>query len=320
MMAAKSLITLYRDQLPALLAKKDRGRQTEGQVEQRCKAYGEVLPLDYVPGAEALLKSAKEIDVKSSKKKGDDSDSDGWVDIDGSGDEFEIPTDSEDDDESGDEVDIKSEDEDDAEDEEGEDDDDEDVDDEEDEDDSADDEEEEVESGDEHEDVKENKASKKSAEAANSSKKEKAVKVKAEVLDEKEAAQTLAATRIFTDEDFKRIDAENIRKFTKNARKRPLEADKSEYIKLNDIEMIFKKRRTDKDSRLESVMRGREDREKFGYRDKRRNIHCSKTNNEKTKKKNFHMMRHKARSKVKKSFKEKQLSMRKHLLKQKRMK
>jgi len=141
---------------------------------------------------------------------------------------------------------------------------------------------------------------------------------KAEILDEKTAVQELAATRIFTDEDFKRIDAENIRKFTKNARKRPLEGEKSEYVKLNDIEMIFKKRRTDKGSRLESVMRGREDREKFGYRDKRRNIHCSKTNNEKKKTKNFGMMRHKARSKVKKSFKDKQQSMRKHLLKQKK--
>lgn len=140
------------------------------------------------------------------------------------------------------------------------------------------------------------------------------------ILNEKAAAQEIAMTRIFTDEDYVRIDAQNIKKQVSNARKRPLEAETSEYVKLNDIEMIFKKRRNDKNSRFETVMRGREDREKFGYRDKRANIHCSKTNAEKSKKKNFGMMRVKARSKVKKSFKEKQHTMRQHLLRQKKMK
>lgn len=140
------------------------------------------------------------------------------------------------------------------------------------------------------------------------------------VLDEKQAAQELAITRLFTDEDFKRIDMENIKKHTKGARKRPLESEKSEYVRLNDIEMIFKKKKHDKEARLESVMKGRAGREKFGYKDGRKNEHCSKTNREKRKRKNFGMMRNKARSKVKKSFKDKQQSMRKHLLKQKKMK
>lgn len=141
-----------------------------------------------------------------------------------------------------------------------------------------------------------------------------------ETLNGTEAAREIAMTRVFTDEDFARIDAQNIKKHLSNARKRPLEADKTEYVKLNDIEMIFKKRRNDKNTRLESIMKGRENREKFGYRDKRKNIHCSKTNAEKEKKKNFGMMRQKARSKVKKSFKDKQQAMRKHLLRQKKMK
>lgn len=140
------------------------------------------------------------------------------------------------------------------------------------------------------------------------------------VLDEKQAAQELATTRLFTDEDFKRIDMENIKKHTKGARKRPLEAEKSEYVRLDDIEMIFKKRKADKQARLESVLKGRTGRDKFGYKDGRQNENCSKTNREKRKKKNFGMMRNKARSKVKKSFKDKQQSMRKHLLKQKKMK
>ena len=141
-----------------------------------------------------------------------------------------------------------------------------------------------------------------------------------EILDDKAAVQELALTRIFTDEDFKRIDAANIKKQTTNARKRPLESEKSEYVRLDDIEMVYKKRKHDKQSRLDSVMKGRTDREKFGYKDGRQNIHCSKTNKEKSKKKNFNMMRLKARSKVKASFKDKQQAMRKHLLKQKRMK
>lgn len=335
MMAAKSLITLYRDQLPALLHKKDRGRQTEGQAELRCKAYGEVAPMDHIPGAEALLKSAKTIDVK---EEGND-DSDSWVDVNDSGSEINIETDSEEDSEEGndandvagdvDDEDVEDEDEnEDSEDSEDINDDEE----EETDDDDIEEEESKIKNKEHHLDAmvvaKAQPSSLKKENARfNSTSEEKPKKqvkfendTKAHILDEKQAAQELAATRIFTDDDFKRIDAENIRKFTKNTRKRPLEADKSEYVKLNDIEMIFKKRRTDKDSRLESVMRGREDREKFGYRDKRQNIHCSKTNNEKKKKKNFTMMRHKARSKVKKSFKDKQQTMRKHLLKQKKMK
>lgn len=327
MMAAKSLITLYRDQLPALLHKKDRGRQTEGQAELRCKAYGEVAPMDYVPGAEALLKSAKAIDVK---EKGDD-DSDSWVEVNDSGSEINIETDSD-----------NSEEENEADDDVAGDVDDEDVEDEDSEDIDADEAEETdgdvVDIGNEESKNKEHhldvifvakpqpsSLKNKNVLANNISERKPKKQVKFEndtkthILDEKQAAQELAATRIFTDDDFKRIDAENIRKFTKNTRKRPLEADKSEYVKLNDIEMIFKKRRTDKDTRLESVMRGREDREKFGYRDKRQVTH-SQTNNEKKKKKNFTMMRHKARSKVKKSFKDKQHTMRKHLLKQKKMK
>lgn len=150
--------------------------------------------------------------------------------------------------------------------------------------------------------------------------KDESMKKNVEVMDEKTAAQELALTRLFTDDDFKRIDAEIIKKHTQNARKRPLEAEKSEYVRLDDIEMIYKKRKADKQARLESVLKGRTGREKFGYRDGRQNIHCSKTNTEKKKKKNFGMMRHKARSKVKRSFKDKQLDMRKHLLKQKKMK
>lgn len=134
-----------------------------------------------------------------------------------------------------------------------------------------------------------------------------------------EAAQELALTRIFTDEDFKKIDMANVKKAVTNSRKRPLEAEKTEFVKLDKIEMIYKKRKHDRESRLETVMKGRTDRSQFGFKDNRKNEHSSKTNKEKRKTKNFQMMRQKARGKVKKSFKDKQAAMRKHLLQQKKM-
>lgn len=111
----------------------------------------------------------------------------------------------------------------------------------------------------------------------------------------------------------------NVKKTVTNSRKRPLEAEKSEFVKLDKIEMIYKKRKHDKEARMESVMKGRTDRSEFGFKDNRKNKNCSKTNKEKRKNKNFQMLRAKARGKIKKSFKDKQLALRKHLLQQKKM-
>lgn len=284
MMAARSLITLYREQLPALLHKKDRGRQTEAQAERKVRAYGEREVHDTVLGAEALLKDSKTIDIESE----DDTDSnDGeWVNV------------AHSDGEGG-----------------GADDDEEDED--EDEDDDDEDEDEENSNDEENEDEDNSDEGVESGEESAKAKKE---KKDMRILNQKEAAQELALTRIFTDEDFKRINAANLKKTVTSARKRPLEQDRAEFVKLNSIEMIYKKRKHDKESRLETVQAGRQDRERFGWKDGRVNEHCSKTNREKRKTKNFGMLRHKARSKVKKSFKDKQQALRKHLLHQKKMK
>ncbi|KAH8354038.1 hypothetical protein KR067_012773 [Drosophila pandora] len=283
MMAARSLITLYREQLPALLHKKDRGRQTEAQAERKVRAYGEREVHDTVLGAEALLKDSKTIDIESD---GDTDSNDGeWVNVTHSDNEGGADTEEDDDEEEEDEE------EDDEEDDDG-------NSEEEEEDSNAD---EGVGSGEEADKTKKQKADLK-------------------ILNQKEAAQELALTRIFTDEDFKRINAANLKKTVTSARKRPLEQDRAEFVKLNSIEMIYKKRKHDKESRLETVQAGRKDRERFGWKDGRVNENCSKTNREKRKNKNFGMLRHKARSKVKKSFKDKQQALRKHLLHQKKMK
>ncbi|XP_023307069.2 protein SDA1 homolog [Lucilia cuprina] len=338
MMAARSLIMLYREQLPALLHKKDRGRLTEAQAELKPKAYGAVEIHETIPGAEALLKSSKTIDLGSDDDDTDSNDGE-WVSVSHSEGEN-----NEDDDEAA------SDDEEDDDEEDDEDDDDEDCEDEDDESVGSDDEEEvDDDNEDDEEEVKENE--KKSENNKNETNKPKANKSKksrsnsissaasksskkslkgkktstevpenATILNEKEAAQELALTRIFTDEDFKRINAANVKKAVTNARKRPLEKDREEFVKLDKIEMIYKKRKHDKETRLESVQSGRSDREKFGWKDGRKNENCSRTNREKEKRKNFVMMRHKARSKVKKSFRDKQQAMRKHLLHIKKMK
>ncbi len=54
MMAARSLIALYRTTHPELLHKKDRGRPTEAMAEAGVKPYGQLVSKDYVPGAEVV--------------------------------------------------------------------------------------------------------------------------------------------------------------------------------------------------------------------------------------------------------------------------
>lgn len=80
MMAARSLVQLFRNTRPELLLKKDRGKPTEAQRELVVKTYGQVVANDFVPGAEVILnethRSDVEIDSDSDEDAGDE-----WVDI-----------------------------------------------------------------------------------------------------------------------------------------------------------------------------------------------------------------------------------------------
>jgi protein SDA1 len=316
-MAARTLIGLFREQMPTLLHKKDRGRPTEASVEIKPKKYGEVIAVDHIPGAEALLKESTK---KYIKKDDGESDSDGWEDVEQSDDGWESVSEDEGDGEAtgsgnqdgwvtdsepeGSESEEESEDEDEG----------------------SDSEIEEVEPPTKARKPTKSEcssSSKASKVSKKSTKSQSAIQVE-EPADPPsiEAVKEIALTKIFTDEDFSRIEGEMLRKKVTNARKRKAEEpiEKSEFVKLNDIEMIYKKRRTDKQARVDSMQKGREGREKYGYKDGRHSIHCSKTNREKQKNKNFMMMRHKARGKAKKSFRDKQLALRKHLTQQKKMK
>lgn len=55
MMAASSLITVYKQTMPSLLHKKYRGRPTEATISLDTLKYGEIAANDFVPGAEVLL-------------------------------------------------------------------------------------------------------------------------------------------------------------------------------------------------------------------------------------------------------------------------
>lgn len=60
MMAARSLITVFRNKMPHLLHRKEKGRPTEAMVAIGAKKYGEISAAEFVPGAEILNESEGE--------------------------------------------------------------------------------------------------------------------------------------------------------------------------------------------------------------------------------------------------------------------
>ncbi|CAG4980005.1 unnamed protein product [Colias eurytheme] len=290
MMAARSLIQLYRQSMPKMLHKKDRGRPSEASVELKTKKYGEIDIKDYVPGSEVLLESEEIVDKKKSGKKTknaiDDSEEE-WVDVASSDEDINISTDSE---ESDNEDEVEEEEE-------------------------------------EDEETNADKETQQNPDKSVTTKKvvkTKQRKLTPEELQEKiKTAREVAMGKIFTDEDFKRIEAAQLKKHVSGVKRKKVVVDEedesSELVKLSDIENIYKKRKHDKNARLESVLKGREEREKFGFKDRRKNVNCSKTNREKRKTKSYQMIKHKAKGKIKRSFKEKQIAFRNYLIKQKKM-
>lgn len=303
MMAARSLIQLYRQSMPTLLHKKDRGRPTEASAELKTKKYGDMDIKDYVPGSEVLLEKKDVTNDDKKKKKGnkkkDNNSDDDWVDVNSSESELDIS----DSDEDSDNEDV--------------DDDDEIV-------------EEEEDNDDDDEEETENNAKNENETAQLQPKSVQGRKVlkpkrklnKQDIKEKVDTARNIAMETIFTDEDFKRIDAAQVKKHISGVKRKSVveeEDESGELVQLSAIENIHKKRKHDKSARLDSVLKGREERDKFGYKDRRKNIHCSKTNREKRKTKNYQMVKHKAKGKIKRSFKDKQIAFRNYLVKQKKM-
>ncbi|KAK2165091.1 hypothetical protein LSH36_55g08041 [Paralvinella palmiformis] len=241
LMAARSLMQLYREKNPALLHKKDRGRPNEAMKEFKPLQYGESGAIDYLPGAE-VLKTTDERDEHGKDHEEwescseDDDDSDGsWIDVHHSSDE-ELPE----------ETDIPS-----------------------------------------------------------------------DPTEKIQKAKEVTQSRILTQEEFKQLHLRQLAKklSTDKGKKRKSdvfeeedEEPSGEVISLSRIVNVYKKRRHDKEARMETVLASREGREKYTHRDRRQNPNASTTNKEKKKKKSFMMIKHKVARTKKKSFQEKQLN------------
>lgn len=66
MMAARSLIALFRNTMPDLLHKKDRGRPTEATMFLEPLQYGKIDAKTFIPGAEVLLeKPSEDLEIDS---------------------------------------------------------------------------------------------------------------------------------------------------------------------------------------------------------------------------------------------------------------
>ena len=142
---------------------------------------------------------------------------------------------------------------------------------------------------------------------------------------QKKKAELISHTRILTDEDFKKMKGKEIIRQVegKTGRKRKsapsadLFSNKDEIVKLDNIEMVYKRPRHDKEARLSTVLAGREGREKYSMpKKKRQNEFASTTNKEKSKKKPFMMISksRQAKGKKKRSFRDKQIALRDSLL------
>ncbi|RWS27771.1 protein SDA1-like protein, partial [Leptotrombidium deliense] len=141
-------------------------------------------------------------------------------------------------------------------------------------------------------------------------------------------ASMISASRILTAAEFKKIrnaqlakqvKAAQPKRFGKNSKEvidtSELES-KGELVELTAIERLYKRSRRDKESRLSTVMEGREGREKFGRRKGKMSEFASKTEKERKKNKAFTMIKHKVNSKKKRSFQEKHRALKSSLLKQ----
>ncbi|KAG7197771.1 hypothetical protein KM043_001589 [Ampulex compressa] len=267
MMAARSLIALYRNVMPDMLHKRDRGRPTEATVFLETPKYGEVAANNFVPGAEVLLEeNNQETEDRSSENDSDDE----WIDVSHSSD---CETDNDN------------------------------TMDEDEENDSHNDDKVTGENIDEHgKGGNDDSSSKQENDILEVSQEVRTKKNEELVEERKKMASMISMDRLLTDDDFKKIDAALVKQqvtYPKRGIKRPNVSDteRAELVKLTDIENIYKKRKHDKQARLESIKKGQEGREKFGYKDGRQNPLCSKTNREKRKTKAFQMVKHKIKGK-----------------------
>lgn len=293
-MAAKSLISLYREVAPEMLKKKDRGKTVSIELQEAKKTGGKIKKPQFgventvqgIEGIELLAKWKRENESSNANNEEDDanwevdeelsdaSDIEGeWVTVE-SDKEYDINTDSSDDEEDNKGQDIKEKKHDIANDEDS---------------DLS------LSSDDEDDSTKEAKEEEKDPEAI---------------------FREIASTRILTPADFAKLQQlrteEGVAKLM-GIRKNEELVDASSLIG----PVKYKQTR---EERLQQVLEGREDRGKFGSRRGKREYQRSTTNREKQRKKNFVMMIHKksVKGKQKMSLRDRQKVLKAHITKQKK--
>lgn len=286
-MAAKSLVTLYREVDPEMLKRKDRGKVASMELQEarrdgkdiKKRQFGVEQTVERIQGIELLAQWKKSNEAEGAEN--DEENDDNWVVAENSEDE-----DSDDGEwvtmQSDQEYDVDMGDSDDSDNSDG--------------------------SDDEKEDSKKDGVAESAEGAAEDA-------VKTEKIDAETAFRELAATRVLTPADFAKL--QELRNEQGVAR---LMGARNEETVDSDALVGPVKRKNTKEERLQSVLEGREGREKHGSRrGKRENAH-STTNREKQRKKNFVMMVHKrsVQGKQKMSLRDRQKLLRAHITKQKK--
>ncbi|UYV62566.1 SDAD1 [Cordylochernes scorpioides] len=304
-MAANSLMKLYRDIDPNMLNRKDRGRPTQAMAELELPQYGELTAKEFIPGAEVLgddddeeaaaSKKTKSSTEKDDGSKEDDSEEE-WEDEEeeGSDDEEEANNDEEEDDEANleddkeetnidDDDEANSEDDDEEEDEEEEEDDDDEV-----------------------------SVGERLAPKPNHMPRDVALQ------QDRAKAIEISHTRIFSQEDFRKMKAAQLSKklhgaLPKKLKRRAAEMEEEEeeseeesrgdLPSLGDIERVHKRFKLDKETRLATAMELKKNKPKFKL-----NTSTGDSNRVKKKNKPFQMVKHKYRQKAKRSFKQRAVS------------
>lgn len=147
-------------------------------------------------------------------------------------------------------------------------------------------------------------------------------------VDNVEKARLISSERILSQDEFQKVKLAQLSKQVRAAKPRRFKTfsrndepdvlpnlNTKEIVSLSSIERLYKRTKSDKETRLDSVKTGREERGKFGTRKGKLNEFASKNKRELLKTKNFQMIKHKLNRKKKKSFRDKQASLKSSLLK-----
>lgn len=295
--AAKSLISLYREVAPEMLKRKDRGKTASMEVQAGEKSglpqFGAENSVQGIPGLELLAQWRQEQGLAANDGEEDEAN---WEIDDEEVDEDDIE---------GDWVTVESDKEYDVSDSEDEKENNNKKEEEENESDSD------LDLSDDEDESKDN-----STEQASDEAKKEAIN-KIVKLDPEAAFAELASTRILTPADFAKIEELRVQAGVEKIMGKKLTNE--EQVDSSSLVGPVKYKQL-REERIAQAREGREEREKFGSRRGKREAPHSTTNREKARKKNFVMMIHKrdVQGKAKRSLRDKQKVLQAHITKQKK--